>query len=589
MWLAPVLAVSPPASSPPADAELLLARTRAGLWLILACVAFFAVVDTGIPPDRFRAAYTVKATHAVLVLALLAVLRWQPRPTVVWSIAVFTVNATYGLFALGDLVKGHEATAPLLSLTCSMAAAALLPWGLAAQITTAAVTTLGNVVVQRLAGATWSMLLDPAASVLAAQGVAIYVVVELERFRRERRRVETELDGRARTEALRAEVRGVCAEPRPPAERLQRCVEVVASHLEVPVVALLALDGDRPGAVRAVTGLADAEHPLLVRAVTRALAAGRHAPALNDPGEPEATWELHRALAFLSLHPLAAAGQASELLVLLAPAPLADDVRERAGAIADTLAGGLAYLRTEEAKAALLAELERANHVKTEFVSTMSHELRTPLNVIMGYAEMLDDPACSDPAFALGRIRQANTELLELIEATLDLNRLEAGRDEPTYGDLVLADLWTELAGEFAPAAQRAGLRLEWTGEPRAALRTDRRKLKTIVKNLVGNALKFTIRGGVRVHAARADGECVVSVQDTGVGIPAEALPHIFEMFRQVDSSDRRSYGGVGLGLHIVQRLCRQLDAEVSVASRLGRGTTFTIRFPLAPRAVCAA
>ena len=161
----------PPSALPPTDAELLLARTRAGLWLILACIAFFAVVDAGIPADRFGAAYIVKATHAVLTLCLLAALRWHPRPTVVWSIAVFTVNATYGLFALGDLVKGHEATAPLLSLTCSMTAAALLPWGLAAQVTTAVVTTLGNVVVQRLAGTTWGMLVDPAASMLAQSRV----------------------------------------------------------------------------------------------------------------------------------------------------------------------------------------------------------------------------------------------------------------------------------------------------------------------------------------------------------------------------------------------------------------------------------
>jgi signal transduction histidine kinase len=564
-------------------------RTRAGLWLILACVAFFAVVDTGVPADRFAAAYVVKAAHAVLVLFLLAVLRWRPRPAIVWSIAVFTVNATYGLFALGDLVKGHEATAPLLSLTCSMTAAALLPWGLTAQITTAVLTTVGNVVVQRLAGVTWSMLVDPAASMLAAQGVAVYVVVELERFRRERRRVEADLEARARTEAVRAEVRGACAEPRPPAERLRRCVEVIASHLEVPAAALLGPDGDHPGGVRAATGLAAAEHPLLVDTVRGALAGAGHAVVLADHPELEARWALRRGLGFLSVHPLVAGNEGNGLLVLLAPAPLADDACGRAGAIADTLAGGLAYLRTEEAKGTLLAELERANHVKTEFVSTMSHELRTPLNVIMGYTEMLDDPTCSDPAFALGRIRQANAELLELIEATLDLNRLEAGRDEPTYDDVGLGDLWQELAEEFAPAAQRAGLHLEWTAEAHLALRTDRRKLKTILKNLVGNALKFTTRGGVRVRAARAGGQCVVTVEDTGVGIPAASLPHIFEMFRQVDSSDRRSYGGVGLGLHIVQRLCRQLDAEVGVASQLGRGTTFTIRFPLAPGVVCAA
>jgi signal transduction histidine kinase len=349
--------------------------------------------------------------------------------------------------------------------------------------------------------------------------------------------------------------------------------------------------------MRAATGLPESEYSALVRSANRVLGGERppddpasgHAATLADAAGPDPGRPIRHGLAHLTVYPLAAGGQPTGLLVLLAPAPFGDDVRERAYAVADTLAGGLAYLRTEEAKSALLAELERANQVKTEFVSTMSHELRTPLNVIMGYAEMLDDPAYSDPAFALGRIRQANQELLELIEATLDLNRLETGRDEPTYGDVVLEDLWHELAAEFAPSAQRAGLQLEWSGSGLTMLRTDRRKLKTIVKNLVGNALKFTSRGAVCVHAAPADGHCVVTVQDSGVGIPTEALPRIFDMFRQVDSSDRRSYGGVGLGLHIVQRLCHQLGAEITVTSQVGRGTLCTVRLPLAPRVVGAA
>jgi signal transduction histidine kinase len=427
--------------------------------------------------------------------------------------------------------------------------------------------------------------------------VAVYVVVELERFRRERRRVEAQLAGRARTERLRAEVRGILAEPLPAAERLARCVHAIASQLEVPVVALLSLDGEQPARLRAAIGLPADEQAALGRTVQRALAGGHAGSHPTDgiitplAGAPalEADWALRRGLGTLTIYRLAAGSQTTGWLVVVAAAALADDAAELAGAVADTLAGGLAYLRTEEAKTALLAELERANQVKTEFVSTMSHELRTPLNVIMGYAEMLDDPAYADPAFALGRIRQANSELLELIEATLDLNRLETGRDEPAYGDVVLADLWEELAAEFAPAAQRAGLRLDWPREALPALRTDRRKLKTIMKNLLGNALKFTPRGSVAVQAALRDGWCVLAVQDTGVGIPSAALPHIFDMFRQVDSSDRRSYGGVGLGLHIVQRLCRQLGAEIAVTSHPGHGTTFTIRMPLAPRVVCAA
>jgi signal transduction histidine kinase len=341
--------------------------------------------------------------------------------------------------------------------------------------------------------------------------------------------------------------------------------------------------------VRALTGLPDADGPLLAQTAKAIRVAEPVVVALADHPELPSAWALRRGLAFLSAHPLVAGGRTTGLLMLAAPRPFDGDTHARASAVAETLASGLVHLGVEEARAALLAELERANQVKTEFVSTMSHELRTPLNVIMGYTEMLDDPAYSDPAFALARIRQANGELLELIEATLDLNRLEAGRDEPSYDRVAMAELWSELAGEFAPAAHRAGLRLDWSSEPHVSLRTDRRKLKTIIKNLVGNALKFTTRGGVHVSATEGGGHCVVTVHDSGVGIPPEALPHIWEMFRQVDSSDRRSYGGVGLGLHIVQRLCRQLGADVSVTSRPGRGTTFTVRVPFEPRVICAA
>ncbi len=235
------------------------------------------------------------------------------------------------------------------------------------------------------------------------------------------------------------------------------------------------------------------------------------------------------------------------------------------------------------ANAHLVADLHRANRVKTEFVSTMSHELRTPLSVILGYADVLDETVKDlEGRVVLDRIRVAGRELLDLVQATLDLNRLESGQDPAHCEAVGLQELWDELAGQYAAVARPSGVALRWEviGSPHAL--TDRRKLKIIVKNLVGNAIKFTSQG--EVHACvRATGErCLVVIRDTGMGIPAEHLDGVFEMFRQVDNSDRRAHGGVGLGLYIVRKLAEQLDATLDVRSTVDVGTTFTLSLPRA-------
>jgi signal transduction histidine kinase len=238
----------------------------------------------------------------------------------------------------------------------------------------------------------------------------------------------------------------------------------------------------------------------------------------------------------------------------------------------------------------LIRDLRAANRLKSDFVATMSHELRTPLNVILGYAEMLEEAAHESPRdvehFA-ERIRRSARELLELVNATLDLGRMESGRDElrlerVSLGPLLVELGGTEIAAELDEVARGRGLEVAWhDAVGGTAIVTDRVKLKTIVKNLTGNAIKYTPRGSVRVHASIRDDELVISVHDTGVGIAPEDLPTIFDMFRQVGSSTTRSGGGVGLGLYIVRTLVDRLGGVIDVDSAPGVGSTFTVRLPL--------
>ena len=235
-------------------------------------------------------------------------------------------------------------------------------------------------------------------------------------------------------------------------------------------------------------------------------------------------------------------------------------------------------------------QLELADRHKSEFLANMSHELRTPLNAIIGYSEMLQEDAADLGAEQftedLGRINAAGKHLLELINAVLDLSKIEAGRMELYLETFDVAGLVRDIAAVIQPLAGKNANRLEVRCPPETGtMRADLTKVRQALFNLLSNACKFTDRGTVGLAVAREaiDGRDFMAfrVSDTGIGMTPEQLTRLFEAFSQADAATTRRYGGTGLGLALSRRLCRMMGGDVTVESVAGQGSTFTIRLPV--------
>ena len=231
-------------------------------------------------------------------------------------------------------------------------------------------------------------------------------------------------------------------------------------------------------------------------------------------------------------------------------------------------------------------ELENANRVKDEFLATMSHELRTPLTSIMGWSRLLGTNKLSDKEKERAvQVIQRNAEAqAKLIEDLLDVSRIITGKLKIEFQPVSFASITEGVINSLRPAIDAKQLHLEMSIDPAAGLILgDPARLQQIVTNLLSNAIKFTANGGrIDVRLERADSCVRLKITDTGVGLAAEHLPHIFERFRQVDASNIRAHGGLGLGLAIVDYLVKQQAGNVSVESPgLGQGATFTVEFPL--------
>lgn len=252
-----------------------------------------------------------------------------------------------------------------------------------------------------------------------------------------------------------------------------------------------------------------------------------------------------------------------------------------AGHISTAINNARAY-EEERRRAEALAELDR---VKTEFFSNVSHEFRTPLTLMLGpLEEALADTIEPLPPGQRDRIdlvRRNSQRLLKLVNTLLDFSRIEAGRAQASYEPTDLAAFTCELAGVFRSAVEKAGLRLivDCPSLPQPVY-VDREMWEKIVLNLLSNAFKFTFEGEIEVAMRWKDDHVELRVRDTGVGIPKEELPHLFERFHRVKGTRARTHEGSGIGLALVQELIRLHGGRINVESLVERGTTFTLSIP---------
>jgi PAS domain S-box-containing protein len=265
---------------------------------------------------------------------------------------------------------------------------------------------------------------------------------------------------------------------------------------------------------------------------------------------------------------------------------LDDDYRSffdlAAAQIATAVGNARAYEEARQ-RAEALAAIDRA---KIAFFSNISHEFRTPLTLMLGPLEdalsEADQPLSDGQRERVELAQRNGLRLQRLVNALLDFSRVEAGRVQAVYQPTDLSAFTRDLASSFRSACEKAGLALTIDAPPLAEpVFVDREMWEKIVLNLVSNAFKFTFEGGIEVVLTAEGGEVVLRVRDSGVGIPEDEAPRIFERFHRVAGARGRTYEGTGIGLALVQELVGQHKGRIEMESRSGEGTTFTVRLPL--------
>jgi PAS domain S-box-containing protein len=302
---------------------------------------------------------------------------------------------------------------------------------------------------------------------------------------------------------------------------------------------------------------------------------------------PKGAWEQspHQAVA-VPIAPSGQTGKAGVLVVGLNPFRLFDDQYrgfiDLVGAQLSASIGNAQAYEEERKRAEALAELDRA---KTVFFSNVSHEFRTPLTLMLGpLEEALVNSAALLPPQEREQLEMAQRNghrLLKLVNTLLDFSRIEAGRVQASYEPTDLASFTAELASVFRSAIERAGIQLSVHCPPLPEpMYVDREMWEKIVLNLLSNAFKFTFEGEISVSLQWETDQVALAVQDSGIGIPATEIPHLFERFHRVKGAQGRTFEGSGIGLSLVQELVHMHGGTVQVSSDLGKGSCFTVLIP---------